>query len=61
MLKTWILSLMLTLQPKAPWADTYESTAESIATVVESEAPLFAGPSVDINADWPRPEDRATW
>ena len=43
MLKTWILSLMLTLQPKAPWADTYESTAESIATVVESEAPLFAG------------------
>ena len=39
----WILALMLALQPKAPWSQTYEETAKAIATVVEAETPLFDG------------------
>lgn len=39
----WILSLMIALQPAAPWRDTYEDTAKAIASVVNEEAPLFAG------------------
>jgi Transglycosylase SLT domain len=39
----WILSLMLGLQPRAPWLASYEDTAKAIATVVEAEVPLFTG------------------
>jgi hypothetical protein len=39
----WILSLMIALQPKAPWRDTYEDTAKAIASVVGEEAALFSG------------------
>jgi len=38
----WILSLMLILQPKAPWAETYNQTAQAISDASESE-PLFKG------------------
>jgi Transglycosylase SLT domain len=40
---TWILSLMIALQPQAPWRETYETTAKAIAGVVNDQAPLFAG------------------
>jgi hypothetical protein len=39
----WILSLMLGLQPRAPWLATYEDTAKAIAQVVAAETPLFTG------------------
>jgi hypothetical protein len=39
----WVLSLMIAVQPNAPWRDTYESTAHAIAKVVAEEEPLFAG------------------
>jgi hypothetical protein len=39
----WILSLMIALQPQAPWRETYEDTAKAIATVVNEEPALFAG------------------
>ena len=39
----WILSLMIAMQPNAPWRDSYESTAQAIAKVVAEEEPLFAG------------------
>jgi hypothetical protein len=39
----WILTLMIALQPRAPWLDTYEATAKAIASVVAEEAPLFSG------------------
>ena len=39
----WILSLMLLMQPRAPWIATYEATATAIAEVVETERPLFDG------------------
>jgi hypothetical protein len=35
-----VLSLLVALQPKAPWADTYGRTAQAIAHVAESD-PLF--------------------
>ncbi|MCW5836843.1 MAG: transglycosylase SLT domain-containing protein [Labilithrix sp.] len=37
----WVVGLLAALEPKAPWSDTYEKTAEAIARVSESE-PLFA-------------------
>lgn len=37
----WVVGLLATLEPTAPWSDTYEKTAEAIARVSESE-PLFA-------------------
>lgn len=40
---TWILTLMVALQPSAPWRDTYEQTAKAIAEVVQEEVPLFGG------------------
>ena len=40
----WILSLMIALQPQAPWRDSYEETARAIATVVEEEPAFFKGP-----------------
>jgi Transglycosylase SLT domain len=40
----WILVLMIALQPRAPWRDTYEQTATAIADVVENEPALFTGP-----------------
>ena len=36
----WVVSLMVALEPSAPWRDTYEKTAEAIARVSESD-PLF--------------------
>jgi len=36
----WVVSLMVALEPSAPWRATYEKTAEAIARVAESE-PLF--------------------
>ena len=38
----WILSLMLLLQPDAPWKDDYENVASAINEASESK-PLFAG------------------
>jgi Transglycosylase SLT domain len=40
----WILSLMVALQPNAPWKESYERTAQSVADVVAAEEPLFSGP-----------------
>ena len=37
----WIVGLLTALEPKAPWSDTYEKTAEAIARVAEAD-PLFA-------------------
>ncbi len=42
-MSAWILSLMLVLQPQAPWRATYEATAAAIAATVQREEPLFAG------------------
>ena len=39
----WILSLMLLLQPTAPWKDTYEQTATSISQA-SKKYPIFQGP-----------------
>lgn len=39
---TWIVGLMVALEPRAPWRATYERTAEAIARVAEEE-PLFDG------------------
>lgn len=39
---SWILFLMLMLQPNAPWKDTYENTAKAIAEHSEKN-PLFDG------------------
>lgn len=36
----WVVSLMVALEPSAPWRATYERSAEAIARVAESE-PLF--------------------
>ena len=41
-MSSWILVLMIGLQPSAPWADTYATTANAIAKAAEAE-PLFAG------------------
>ncbi|MBS2013680.1 MAG: transglycosylase SLT domain-containing protein [Deltaproteobacteria bacterium] len=38
---TWVMSLLVALEPSTPWRATYEKTAEAIAKVAESE-PLFA-------------------
>jgi len=38
----WIYFLMVLLQPKAPWKDTYELTAIAIGDASESN-PLFSG------------------
>lgn len=36
----WVVGLLAALEPNAPWASTYERTAEAIARAAESE-PLF--------------------
>jgi len=36
----WVVSLMVALEPSAPWRPTFEKTAEAIARVAESD-PLF--------------------
>jgi hypothetical protein len=36
----WVVSLMVALEPNAPWRATFERTAEAIARVSESD-PLF--------------------
>jgi hypothetical protein len=36
----WVVSLMVALEPSAPWRATFEKSAEAIARVSESE-PLF--------------------
>lgn len=38
---SWVVGLLMSLEPLAPWANTYEKTAEAIARVSESE-PLWA-------------------
>jgi len=38
---SWVVGLLVALEPQAPWANTYEKTAEAIARVSESE-PLWA-------------------
>ena len=37
----WVVGLLASLEPTAPWSNTYEKTAEAIARASESE-PLFA-------------------
>lgn len=39
----WIISMMVLLQPSAPWKDSYESTAIAITQAVSQETPLFDG------------------
>jgi hypothetical protein len=39
----WVLSLMVALQARAPWRETYEDTAKAIVDIVEAEEPLFSG------------------
>ncbi len=41
MLTAWILSLMLLLQPTAPWSGTYAATATAIDQVVHEQPSLF--------------------
>jgi hypothetical protein len=36
----WVVSLLVALQPQAPWRPTYEKTAEAIAKAAESD-PVF--------------------
>ncbi|AKU95673.1 hypothetical protein AKJ09_02337 [Labilithrix luteola] len=43
MLTTWILSLMMLLQPEAPWSDTYGATAAAIDQAVHEQPSLFPG------------------
>ena len=38
---SWVVGLLVALEPTASWSSTYEKTAEAIARVSESE-PLFA-------------------
>jgi hypothetical protein len=37
----WVVSLLVALEPTAPWSNTYDKTAEAIARVSEQD-PLFA-------------------
>ena len=37
----WVVSLLVALEPSAPWRPTFEKTAEAIARVAESE-PLWS-------------------
>jgi len=39
----WVLSLMVLLQPRAPWLATFHDTAAAVADVVLVEQPLFEG------------------
>jgi hypothetical protein len=41
MLTSWILSLMIALQPQAPWRDTYPTTASAIDQAVQEQPSLF--------------------
>jgi hypothetical protein len=41
MLTSWILSLMISLQPEAPWSDTYPATASAIDQAVQEQPSLF--------------------
>jgi hypothetical protein len=38
----WVLAMLFTLQPEAPWTDTYFETAQAIVDASE-ESPLFKG------------------
>jgi hypothetical protein len=38
---SWVVGLLVALEPQAPWASTYEKTAEAIARVSESD-PLWS-------------------
>jgi hypothetical protein len=40
----WVLSLLLFLQPDAPWRASYEETARAIAAAAAEAEPLFPGP-----------------
>ncbi|HEU4411837.1 MAG TPA: transglycosylase SLT domain-containing protein [Polyangiaceae bacterium] len=40
----WVLSLLLFLQPDAPWRASYDETARAIAEAAERAEPLFPGP-----------------
>ena len=42
MLTSWILSLMLALQPEAPWSGTYPETASAIDEAVHAQPSLFS-------------------
>lgn len=38
---SWVVGLLMALEPTAPWSNTYEKTAEAIARAAESD-PLFS-------------------
>ncbi len=40
---SWILSLMLLVQPNAPWKEQYPTIANAIAIVGQDSKPLFSG------------------
>jgi hypothetical protein len=42
-LAVWVLTLMVALQPAAPWRASYDDTARAIAQVVTDEAPVYPG------------------
>jgi len=42
-LTLWVLGLMTSMQPHAPWEASYPATAGAIARVVGDEVPLFEG------------------
>ena len=41
MLTSWILALMIAMQPEAPWKDTYPATAAAIDLAVREQPSLF--------------------
>lgn len=43
-MSAWILSLLIALQPVAPWRASYENTAKEIAQGIEESKPLFSEP-----------------
>jgi hypothetical protein len=47
MIAAWVLSLMVILQPAAPWRDTYPATAEAIGRVA-TESPLYEGEDAPV-------------
>lgn len=47
MLQTWVLALMLFLQPVAPWKDSYYQTATAIAQVAQAQ-PVYVGDAADV-------------
>jgi hypothetical protein len=46
---TWVLGLMIALEPEAPWRGTYQKTAEAIAHIAEAEPLAFGAKDKDAD------------